>query len=248
MSIEDYVSAQQKNLESIKKLPHFSSLGQLVNDLYELACRLVPRNLPPHYGKFLLLCHKSFLSALTLIGQAQPEDAAAITRRAIEMARLALAVKTNQENATNWLAFEKRMARWRDREEDIKPKTFSPKYDLPKDHLVMNALEKHLGILSDSYIHFTPEFFGNQDWIHSNTGIKLEYFTSDQRTIERELIALTGIHASILRILDECFDRALFASSDWTRLWDTLHRDGVKLAEPFAPSNSPAPPHDTSFE
>lgn len=89
MSIQDYIRAQRNNIESIGQLPHFAVLGDLLDRLYERAVALVPKQSPPPFGQLLLICHRAFLSALTLIGQAQPDDAAPISRRAIEEARLA---------------------------------------------------------------------------------------------------------------------------------------------------------------
>ncbi|MDE3035293.1 MAG: hypothetical protein KGO52_08605 [Nitrospirota bacterium] len=72
--------------------------------------------------------------------------------------------------------------------------------------------------------------------VHSSARIKLRYFMSDQRVIERELITLTGIHASILRIFDECFDHVFFGNSAWVQTWKTLEEKARPLAEPFEPT------------
>jgi hypothetical protein len=94
MSIADYITAQRSNLASIMRLPQFG-LIDLVDKLYDRGIDLVKPDSPPRYGKFLLLAHQSFLSAATLIAQAQPFDAGPITRRAIEIARVCLASKYN---------------------------------------------------------------------------------------------------------------------------------------------------------
>lgn len=107
-----------------------------------------------------------------------------------------------------------------------KPKTLTSKLDLPRNHPILSELEKQLGILSDSSVHFTPEYFGSQHWIHSESRIELRYFTSDQRTIERDLITLTGIHASILRIFDECLTGSFFSNQDWQKMWQQLETQG----------------------
>ena len=88
-------------------LPHFLILVPLIDQLYTHATEYIPKDTSPRYGRFLLLCHKSFLSAAILIGQAQPDDAAPITRRAIEIARVCLASKVNKENAEKWMSYEK---------------------------------------------------------------------------------------------------------------------------------------------
>lgn len=239
MSINDYITAQRKNIASISHLPHFSMLGHLTENLYERAISLVPKTSPPPYGLLLLTCHKAYLSALTLIGQAQPDDAGPISRRAIEAARLSLAVKRNPENAEKWAAYEQRMERWQARNKGERPKPLSPKLDLPQDHPILSELEKQLGILSDSSVHFTPEYFGSQHWIKSETRIELRYFTSDQRTIERELVMLVGIHASILRIFDECLDGSFFSDKEWQQIWQQLEANGRPLSERFKPTDTP---------
>ena len=238
MSIEDYITAQRNNIASISQLPHFSILGTLTEKLYARAITLVPKSTPPPFGQLLLICHRSFLSALTLIGQAQPDDAASISRRAIEAARLSLAVKNSSKNAEQWVAYDKRMERWQARDRGKRPKSLSPKFDLPPNHPIWSELEKQLGILSDSSVHFTPEYFGSQHWIMSEERIELRYFISEQRTIERELITLVGIHASILRIFDECLDGALFLDKNWQQIWQQLEANGRPLSEPFKPSDT----------
>jgi hypothetical protein len=239
MSIQDYIRAQRDNIESIGQLPHFAVLGDLLDRLYERAVVLVPKQSPPPFGQLLLVCHRAFLSALTLIGQAQPDDAGPISRRAIEAARLALAIKTNPRSAMKWAAYERRMHRWEARNRGEKPKTLTSKLDLPSNHPILGELEKQLGILSDSCVHFTPEYFGSQHWIRSESRIELRYFTSDQRAIERDLIILTGIHASILRIFDECLTCSFFSDGHWRQMWQQLETQGQPLAEPFKPSDRP---------
>jgi hypothetical protein len=217
----------------------FGGKVNLTDKLYERAISLVPNSSAPHFGQLLLVCHRSFLSAITLIGQAQPDDAAPVSRRAIEAARLSLAVKRDPRNALIWAAYEKRMERWEARNRDEKPKPLTPKLDLPHNHPTLSELDKHLGILSDSAVHFTPEYFGSQHWIHSDTRIELRYFASDQRTIECNLITLIGIHANILRVFDECLDGCFLSDNEWKTIWLQLETTGKPLAEPFAPLGKP---------
>ena len=190
MSIEDYIAAQRANIISISQLPHFSLLGSLTDRLYERAIILVPRQSPPPFGQFLLISHRSFLSALTLIGQAQPDDADPISRRAIEAARLALAMKRDPNSAMKWTEYEQRMERWKARNREDKPKPLFLKFNVPRDHPILSELEKQLGVLSDSSVHFTPEYFGSQHWNWTESRIDLRYFISEQRTIARPAGAL----------------------------------------------------------
>lgn len=239
MSIQDYIVAQRANISEISELPHFFKLGDHTHRLYERAVTLVPKSSPPHFGQLLLICGRSFLSALTLIGQAQPDDADPISRRAIEAARLALAFKTNPENAMKWVSYEERMKRWQARDRGEKPKRLTPKLNLPRDHPILNELEKYLGILSDSSVHLTPEYFGSQNWIRNETRLELRYFISDQRAIEGSLIAFINIHANILRIFDECFDSSFFSDDQWKQVWKQLEINVQILAEAFKSTERP---------
>jgi len=93
MSLTEYVAAQQRNLEAIRESPHYSRLIETVDRLYRTTIELGSAHCPRVcFGKMLLMCHKSLLSAATLIARGQPEDSAPISRRAIEIGHLAVAV------------------------------------------------------------------------------------------------------------------------------------------------------------
>ena len=225
MSIDGYIDAQRRNIDSIKNLPQFSILGSLVNQFYGISCDSVPKDSPPRFGKCLILCHRSFLAGIILIGQGQPEDAAPITRRAVEIGKLCLGLKFKPQNIEKWLDYEKRMKRWKAREEGTRPPRYStPKIDLPKNHKILNELNTFLGVLSDSYVHFTPEFDESQNWRvtsgEESVYFYLNYFTSDQKTIERELIRLAEAHGYLILIFDECLSGALRKDRGWKTIFD----------------------------
>ena len=102
MVFHEFIEAQRKNLESALKFELFGATCPRMDKLYEISIAAVPADNSKVYAKFLLICHKSFLSAATLIGQAQPDDAGAITRRAIEVVRLAAALKDDPAIADTW--------------------------------------------------------------------------------------------------------------------------------------------------
>ena len=52
----------------------------------------------------------------------QPDDAGPITRRAIEVVRLAAAMKADPAVAERWIAYEKRMERWQARDQGEMPR------------------------------------------------------------------------------------------------------------------------------
>src|SRR5262249_38848466 len=150
----------------------------LVDRLYSDAMKLVPAGVTALNIQTLLICHKSFLSAASLIGQAQPEDAGAITRRAIEAVRLAAIFKTIPEKYAEWAAEEERTKRWDDRRAGKKPKKLQ--FSLPKVHLtiedIIEDLSAMLGVLSDADVHFTPEFLAQLSWKRDKGSIYLGYF------------------------------------------------------------------------
>ncbi|MFQ5881777.1 MAG: hypothetical protein ACE5I9_04810 [Candidatus Methylomirabilales bacterium] len=234
MGIEDYFNAQIENLRRSLRFEPFAVLFPIVEELYTTSVRLIPPDKSPVFGQFFLICHKSFLAAASLIGQAQPDDAAPITRRAIEVIRLAAAVKTNPANAKKWLAFEERMRRWKDRGEGKKPKPL--RISLEVNHPLVTELMETWGILSDASVHFTPEYFDSLSWRRGDNTLFLNYFTEDQRVIEREIILLTAAHAKILRVLDWCLDGAFSSHDEWQRLMAEGHERGKPFAAKFEPT------------
>jgi hypothetical protein len=178
----------------------------------------------------LLMCHKAFLCAAATIGRRHPDDAASITRRAIETALLAIAVKSDKGNFREWQAYEVRSKRWEDRHSGKKPASFSPKLKYP-DHFLVERLRHQFGTLSDAFVHYTPEFAAGQEWRKVKRGgggyLELPYLTTDQRMIEQQLILLGGVHVNILDLLAECFD-FLFAKD---QQWVAIRKDVQRRAE-----------------
>jgi hypothetical protein len=219
MSIHEYIASQRENSDKLKSLPEFEQLARLVDQIYMLSSELVPKDSPKHFGMLLLLCHKSFLSAAALTIQAQPEDAGAITRRATEMAKVALATKYNEANAEIWSSTATRILRWEAREKGEKPPRLPPmKYDLPADHEALKCLEMELGLQSDMNVHFTPEFFLAQRWEMTPKGVHLFYFETDLFVIRQSLIRLADVHALMFSIYNECLDQALEKNGKWTEM------------------------------
>lgn len=239
MSIDGYIDAQRENIDSIKNLPQFSILGSLVHQFYEISRDSVPSNSPQRFGRCLILCHRSFLAAITLIGQGQPEDAAPITRRAVEIGKLCLGLKFKPQNFEKWLDYEKRMKRWEAREKGTRlPPYSTPKINLPENHIVLNEFNTFLGVLSDSYVHFTPEFDESQNWRVTSEGesvfFYLNYFISDQRIIERELILLADAHGYIILIFNECLDDVFRKNSKWKNVFDKFLIASERLKTQYA--------------
>lgn len=238
-TVDGFLDNDQFNLDQIRRqLPYWLELVPRVHALYEIARGLIPKTSQPFFGKTLLLCHKDFLTGSANIGRRHPDDAAAITRRAIEMASVAIAVKRDPDNVQRWRADEARLARWEARAADERPKPFHADVRYPRDHPGLEQLRRLLGILSDAFIHFTPEyFFEGHDWRETTSGesgaIELPYLTIDQRRIEHALLITGDAHAKIVDIHDECLDGAFSADDSWRRLRAEIEKHLAGLAEHY---------------
>ena len=163
--MNEFIAGQRENLETVRGAPHFRELIGAVDAAYKGAIGAVPRaGVPIIFARILLVCHKSRLSAATLIAQGQPEDSTGITRRALEAARVALAVKINDANALLWTAYQERHDRWLKRLQNEKPRSFIVRFADVQGDALIERIDTHLGILSDASVHFTPEFYSNLDW------------------------------------------------------------------------------------
>ena len=103
--MDEFIEGQRENIEQLRRAPPLPRPDGRVDAAYRSAVDTVPRmGVPLIFARILLVCHKSLLSAATLIAQGQPEDSTGITRRALEAARVALAIKINDANALQWTA------------------------------------------------------------------------------------------------------------------------------------------------
>jgi hypothetical protein len=227
-----------------KKSPYFAQMCFLIDRLYSVAIEGLPKDTPIAFGKLLLLSHKSFLAGATLIAQAQPDDAAPITRRAIEIARFAWALKANPENAKRWVALEKRQQRWQERQLGKRPSsTISIQYeDVPKnEHL--KRLNELFGIISDTKVHFTPEYFGTQVWkveFNGETGSLFHsYFDADKGSIDSAFITLNAVHLLALQLFDDCLDRAFSSDRGWQVVMATFRQVGFELCQKHGQKGGP---------
>jgi len=102
---ENFINNDQFNLDKIRELsPHFRFLMPRIDQIYDHAFRLIPTGTDEQtvtFARCLRLCHKGFLAAAVTIGRRHPDDAAAITRRAIETASLGL-LPGNPMDAVEW--------------------------------------------------------------------------------------------------------------------------------------------------
>ena len=236
--MDGFIDAQRKNLDLGKQSVYFKDLIGATDAAYRLAIEYVPpEGYTVAFGRFLLICHKSLLSAATLIAQAQPEDSAGITRRAIEAAKLALAIKLNDENGRRWLSYQD--DRWVKRDLNEKPASFRLQLEGVRGDPLIDTLDKFLGILSDAHVHFTPEFYSSLDWeVRRNPDdsgeIHLNYFQRSPREVERHFILLAAVHGKILDAFDRCFDGRFRADEKVRAAVGEAWQIGKKLVDEYA--------------
>jgi hypothetical protein len=256
MSLAGYVDTQRLNFEAIKDSPHYSRLIETVDRLYRTAIELGPAHCPRLcFGKMLLMSHKSLLSSATLIARGQPEDAALVSRRAIEIGHLAIAVHLDSQNYVKWLDAQRRTARWEERRKGQRPKS-EPAHKWGWEvvtHPLLTELRTFLGMISDSSAHFTPEFEGGLQWSESVTPgetvtLLLDYFDTTKRVIHCAFLNLAGIHLKLLDVFDACFKDGLSSDGGWRFLKTTAWAIGSELAVEFSPGEHafPAPSSESS--
>lgn len=222
------------------KLPHFSSLIPLAHRMYTCARDMAQRRSSPTLGRLLMLSHREFLVGASLIQRGLPYDAGANMRRAIEIAKLALALKHDPANAHNWLQAEIRKARWDARQQgDNVPRLPTVRYPDIDDDPLFATLKEFFGIASDMFVHFTPEFLGIHG-MREDTGendtifLTLDYF-APEREVLLYALNLCGLHVRILLLFDECFDNAVTTDSGWKLLKATFDQLGKDLLNALPP-------------
>ena len=230
--MEEYFTNQKKNLEKNRNFEPFSILAPQVQNLYEKSLYLLPETVDDFFDRIILVCYQSFLSAMSLIGQGQPQDAAPITRRAIEACRIAEAYKMESASIEDWIAYEEINERWRLRiigEKPDKKIYFSPR---PKHPLLIELMDIW-GVYSDAHIHFTPEYFKSLNWRQKNKHSFLIYFQTDNKTLAREIITTTSVHLKILQFIDELLDLSLSANKVWKTIANKLINDEEKISKKY---------------
>jgi hypothetical protein len=237
-TLDSYLETDQVNLDRIRVLlPHFRVLMPSIHDLYELSRLLIPADSSRVFGYSLLLCHKSFLAAAGTIARRHPDDAAAITRRAIEVISLALAIHADPQNLERWRATDSRISRWDARLQGQRPPRLeSERIRYPK-HPVLEELRRYLGILSDAFVHFTPEFVAGQPWRQETRGerlaVELPFLEVNQAVIERELLVLGATHHRILKLFDEIYGGTFSRDERWAELEAQAVARGAALGSLF---------------
>jgi len=234
--VASYLEAQAHNLSELRRLPEFKFV-ELVHDLYDRSLPLRPRNPDVRFLQLFIVCHGALLSAAATIGRALPGDTFALTRRAVEAAALAVAIKADPANYERWLDEEKRLARWEKRLRGEKPKVQAGRgITYPRS---VDRLRSYLGTLSDAGVHLTPEFIATQRYriepIEGTPGgyLRIIYFETKQRELERALMFLGSIHLEMLETFDGVLDGAFRRDVEWLRQREEIDRFGRPLTQRF---------------
>lgn len=243
-SVVTFVQQEYARLNRNASTTHFKSLVPAIERAHAAAQAAMPRPVDSKRDLWLfntlLLCHRSFLVSVSIIGRGHPDDALGTMRCALEAAKTAFAVSYDETNWKNWLAHEERLKRWKDRQQDIVPKPVSPKLRWPKDHAILDQVGKWRGMLSDS-LHFTPDFTDNHEPEIRPGEAFLSYFTDDAAEIDRALRTLAIVHCLILQVFDEALGGVLSKSEEWRAAMRSLGAIGRQLcADAGAPTEPPA--------
>ena len=242
MSLQEFMAVQAANAEGFSRAPHFISLLPLVDRMYTTGSEVAAQRHSPTLVKLMMLCHREFLVAASQIQRGLPFDSHANTRRAVEIAKVALAVKRNPANAEEWLNDDLRKRRWDARERGKKPERLTPNRfpELDKEPLIA-SLQDYFGVASDMYIHFTPEYFGQQVFSQrpvegdsEKVFIALNYFT-EQRPILFHAIYLSGLHVRVLLVFDAVFDNEVTGDAGWSVLRVTFDQLAMELLRDLPP-------------
>jgi hypothetical protein len=187
-----------------------------------------------------VLCHRALLSAATAIGCGNPEDAPAITRRALEAAKICLVVKADPTNLQEWKSMERRKERWQARLKQEKPKSFAPSFRNISLEPLYEELQSLIAILSDFAVHFTPEHLLSYEWGEGPgpDGSTDRSFGVDGDRVPKEFLMLVGHHRLIHHVFDRCLNGALFQAQEVGSLChsaidlyrDLLTREGLTEA------------------
>jgi hypothetical protein len=215
-SFTQYLAAQFNRSTIFLRNDTFTRLIGAIDTAYEIA-RTGGQNITAARARIFLTCHQSMYSAASSIARGVPLDAAAASRRALEGARTALAIKLDAKNAERWAAFEERLSRWEARQEDQKPPKLKIEYEALKGDSLAEKLATFIGMLSDGAVHFTPEFFSRLDFQNRNHGTHIfsDYLEADDQQIAGDIKMLGAVHLLILKTLDTVTDGGLSMSREF---------------------------------
>lgn len=240
MSVSEFMSRRATVEAAFSQHLVFTGLIPMVDQMYQCVRSIAQHHFSADLGRLLMLSHREFLVGCSLLQGGLPYDAAANTRRAIEIARVALAIKKDRANAEKWIQADRRQERWDARRAREKVKALPPfPWEVFENDPRFAVLKDYFGMYSDTYVHFSPEFIGQQhfDQHAGEDGtplISLRYFASERRVLQAA-ITICGIHGKILEVFDTCFDHMISNDSGWKLLKTTFDTLGLHLWSELPP-------------
>lgn len=218
MTWQTFVEESRKFFDANRDWPQFG-LIETLDELYRVAHVKAPfvktgAERDDLLQMCFLICHRALLSAATSTGSGLPEDGAAITRRALEAAKVALAITVDAGNLDQWRALGTRTGRWEDRGKGIRPKggPVNPQYKGLTAEPLHEDLMTVIAVLSDFTVHFTPEHVLGYEWERTTNkdGSTNLAFGVDEDAVPKGLLMLADQHRLILRVFDRCLDGKLY--------------------------------------
>jgi hypothetical protein len=222
--------------------PDFANLVSVVDCAY-LAARNAP-DVSAMNASFGLLCHQALFNAALLIGCGLGLEAASVSRRALEVAKIALAVKLDPSNLEAWQAFEERTGRWANRRQGIRPRSFTPNLAALAQNRSIQSIGNFIGIISDAAVHFTPEMLSRMKFkAASEAGtIYLSYLEPDHVAVARDLAMLGAVHKLILSTLSESCDSSFERVEGYLQAMRRISEVGIGIHRKYGfemPTNGP---------
>ena len=220
LNLENLVSASRQWLEASRGSKAYDLLKR-VDHLYGVIHQSVDFSVNGSESAQVvhmafLLCHRALLSASVAALSGNPEDSPALTRRALEAAKLVLAIKANPANFRLWTAPKQRIGRWKLRNAGQKPKEqLRLNYEGLKDDPLFENIQALIGALSDIAVHFTPEHISGYEWLHiANPDGLTVSFERSVEDVQQEALMLAAQHQLIHCVFDRYFDEAIRASGN----------------------------------
>jgi hypothetical protein len=114
--------------------------------------------------------------------------------------------KLDTRNGERWTAYHERLSRWQARQTSQIPPKLRIVYDVLKGDVIGEKLACLIGILSDSAVHFTPEYLSSLDFQERSHGTVVfsDYLEADEDQIAQDVKMLAAVHLLILKTIDKC--------------------------------------------
>jgi hypothetical protein len=208
--------------------------------MYDTAGILASKKHSHTLVRLMMICRREFLTAQSQVIRGLPLDAHANTRRAVEAAKVALAVKRNRANAEEWLKTDVRQRRWDARQQGQKPEHLpSARFPELDQEPLLAYLQQYYGMASDMYIHFTPEYLGRQTFTQTPQSdgivfVELAYI-ADEREMLFTAISQCSAHAHILLVFNEVFENVMTNDPGWKLLKTTFDQLAADLLRQVPP-------------